>query len=262
MSADLVESKIDSAAYTVLPFQIIGVSADASSWEIYGTPYATELQLFDTPARYAVFSDFSFTKITVDEYDGVYYHKLGPPGEELWRKLDIDVDPWMDQVFTTGNKLTLATVYTCSCPNHSKAQLRMPQSTQDENTRKMNRQRRYPLPSAKSPNDFDNKAIDVAGSAQSWETPRDKAAFKMCKHSVAAMFIERLKVKEPNTYPSVDARLKFEEKLAADISEVAAEFRASYKRGGITTLEIVFALARGLNLDDTELAYVLFNSNF
>lgn len=262
MSADLVESKINEAAYTVLPFRIQGVKADVAQWELFGTPFATELQLFDTPARYAVFSDFSFTKITIDEYDGVYYHKLGKPGEDLWRKLDIDIDPWMDQVFTSGEKLTLATVYTCSCPNHSKAQLRMPQASQDDNTRKMNRQRRYPMPSAKSPNDYDNKGIDAAGYAQSWETPRDKAAFKMCKHSVAAMFIERLKVKEPNTYPTVDARLKFEEKLAADISEVAAEFRASYKRGGITTLEIIFALARGLNLDDTELAYVLLNSNF
>ena len=84
----------------------------------------------------------------------------------------------------------------------------------------------------------------------------------MCKHSIAAMFIERLKVKEPNSYPSIESRLKFEEKLAKDISEVADEFRASYKRGGITTLEIIFALAKGLNLDDTELAYVLLNSNF
>ena len=60
--------------------------------------------------------------------------------------LDTDVDPWMDEVFTTGTSLRPATVYTCSCPNHSHAILRTPQSTQDDGTRKVNRQRRYPLP--------------------------------------------------------------------------------------------------------------------
>ena len=84
----------------------------------------------------------------------------------------------------------------------------------------------------------------------------------MCKHSIAAMFIEKIKVKEPSSYPSMESRIKFESKLEADIAEVANEFRASYERGGITTLEIIFALAQGLNLDDVELAYVILNSNF
>jgi hypothetical protein len=76
------------------------------------------------------------------------------------------------------------------------------------------------------------------------------------------MFLEHLKVKEPTDYPSVEARIQFEEKLAADMAEVGEEFAASYSRGGLTTLEIIFALAQGLNLDDTELAYVVLNSNF
>ena len=46
------------------------------------------------------------------------------------------------------------------------------------------------------------------------------------------------------------------------MAEVGEEFAASYSRGGLTTLEIIFALAQGLNLDDTELAYVVLNSNF
>ena len=50
--------------------------------------------------------------------------------------------------------------------------------------------------------------------------------------------------------------------LAAEIAEVADEFNVSYKRGGITALEVIFALAQGLNLDDVELAYVMLNSNF
>ena len=97
---------------------------------------------------------------------------------------------------------------------------------------------------------------------ESWADRRHEMSFKMCKHSIAAMFIEGIKVKEPNDYPTVDSRIAFEEKLKKDIEEVAEEFRASYKRGGITSLEVLFALAGGLNLDDTELAYVLLNSNF
>ena len=76
------------------------------------------------------------------------------------------------------------------------------------------------------------------------------------------MFIEKLKVQEPNSYPTLDAREAFESKLEADIAEVGDEFISSYKRGGITTLEVVFALAQGLNLDEVETAYVILNSNF
>ena len=84
----------------------------------------------------------------------------------------------------------------------------------------------------------------------------------MCKHTVAAMFIENLKVKEPNSYPTVEAREQFEEKLSDDIAEVGDEFSSSYKRGGMTTLEVVFALAQGLNLDEVETAYVVLGSKF
>ena len=76
------------------------------------------------------------------------------------------------------------------------------------------------------------------------------------------MFIERIKIIEPDKYPTVETREKFEEKLSKEMDEVGDKFNASYRRGGITTLEIVFALAQGLNLDDVELAYVILNSNF
>ena len=84
----------------------------------------------------------------------------------------------------------------------------------------------------------------------------------MCKHTVAAMFIEKLKVKEPSQYPSVETRLAFDEKLKADIAEVQDRFYLSLERGEITTAEVIFALAQGLNLDDVELAYVMMNSKF
>ena len=169
----------------------------------------------------------------------------------------------MDEVFTSGEPLRPATVYTCSCPNHSHSQLRAPQATEDEGTRKINRQRRYPLPTALSKEDFEAIGINqAAGIVQSWESREHRMSFKMCKHSIAAMFIDKIKVKEPNTYPTLESREAFEEKLIAEIAEVADEFRVSYKRGGITALEVVFALAQGLNLDDVETAYVVLNSNF
>ena len=70
-------------------------------------------------------------KLSIDEYDGDYYHAGCHQEAHLGCVLDTDVDPWMDEVFTTGNSLRPATVYTCSCPNHSHAILRAPQATQD-----------------------------------------------------------------------------------------------------------------------------------
>jgi hypothetical protein len=210
-----------------------------------------------------VFTDYSFTKMSIDEYDGNYYHNLGAPGSSPWMRLDTDVDPWMDEVFTTGASLRPATVYTCSCPNHSHAILRTPQSTQDDGTRKTNRQRRYPLPTVLGKSDFESIGTNqAAGLMESWESREHRMGFKMCKHSIAAMFIDKIKVQEPNSYPTSEARQDFEEKLKKEIEEVAEEFAYSYKRGGITTLEVIFALAQGLNLDEVETAYVMLNSNF
>ena len=141
--------------------------------------------------------------------------------------------------------------------------LSAPQQTEDSGTRKTNRQRRYPLPTVQGRKDFEQIGLSqAAGKVESWETREDRMAFKMCKHTIAAMFIEKLKVKEPNSYPTQDAREIFEEKLDKDIAEVGEEFVTSYERGGLTTLEIIFALAQGLNLDEVETAYVVLNSKF
>ena len=169
----------------------------------------------------------------------------------------------MDEVFTTGQPLRPATIFTCSCPNHAQAILSAPQETQDEGTRKINRQRRYPLPTVKGQNDLSGTGTQqAAGKIETWESREHRMSYKMCKHSIAANFIERIKTKEPDKYPSLESRLKFEEKLKNEMDEVGNRFVASYKRGGITALEIVFALAQGLNLDDVELAYVILNNNF
>jgi hypothetical protein len=169
----------------------------------------------------------------------------------------------MDEVFTTGNSLRPATVYACSCPNHSHSILRAPQATQEGGARKVNRQSRYPMPTVLGRSSFNAVGLDqAAGLIESWESREHRMGFKMCKHSIAAMFIDKLKIKEPNSYPTLEARLAFEEKLKKEVAEVAEEFGMSYKRGGITTLEIIFALAQGLNLDEVETAYVMLNSNF
>ena len=178
-------------------------------------------------------------------------------------RIDTDINPWMDVIFTSGQPLKPATVYSCSCPNHSQAILRAPQETEDNESRRINRQRRYPLPTVMGQKDLTGTGIQqAAGRIESWESREHRMSFKMCKHSIAAMFIERIKTKEPSSYPTLDSRLAFEEKLTKEMDMVDQKFTASYKRGGITAIEIIFALAQGLNLDDVELAYVLLNSKF
>ena len=265
LTADVVAGEVDSASYSILPFTILGVKEGDGYMEFNSVPFTSELKMYSPPDGNSVlvFTDYSFTKISIDEYDGNYYHSLGAPGSSPWMLIDTDVDPWMDEVFTTGNSLRPATVYTCSCPNHSHAILRAPQATQDDGTRKVNRQRRYPLPTVLGKSDFESIGTNqAAGLMESWESREHRMGFKMCKHSIAAMFIDKIKVKEPNSYPTSEARQDFEEKLRKEIEEVAEEFAYSYKRGGITTLEVIFALAQGLNLDEVETAYVLLNSNF
>ena len=264
LTGELATENIDIISYTVMPFIIQGVERRNGKLLLKSLPFVSELKLYQPIGNNTlIFTDYSFTKYEIDEYDGAYYHKSGHIKDKLWMRLDTDVDPWMDEVFSSGNSLKPATVYTCSCPNHSHAILRAPQETQDDGTRKINRQRRYPLPTVLGKSNFNAIGTNsAAGLIESWESREHKMGFKMCKHSIAAMFIDKLKVKEPNSYPTVDARIAFEEKLVKEIEEVAAEFGVSYKRGGITTIEIIFALAQGLNLDEVETAYVILNSNF
>lgn len=264
LTGQLATQNVDIISYSVMPFVIQGVERRDGKILLKSIPFISELKLYQPIGdNTLVFTDYSFTKTMIDEYNGAYYHKTGHIKDELWMRLDTDVDPWMDEVFSSGNPLQPATIYTCSCPNHSHAMLRAPQDTQDDGTRKANRQKKYPLPTAKGRGDFDQLGLaTAAGRVESWETREHRMSFKMCKHSIASMFIEKLKVQEPNTYPSIDAREAFEKKLDDDIAEVGDEFISSYKRGGITTLEIVFALAQGLNLDEVETAYVILNSSF
>ena len=264
LTADLVAEEVETASYSILPFTVLGVKEGPGFVELSSVPFISELKMYTQGGGGTlVFTDYSVTKLSIDEYDGNYYHAGEAPGSSPWMRLDTDVDPWMDEVFTTGNTLRPATVYTCSCPNHAHAILRAPQATEEGGARKVNRQRRYPMPTVLGRSDFNSLGLNQAsGLMESWESREHRMGFKMCKHSIAAMFIDKLKVKEPNSYPTLEARESFEEKLIKDIEEVAAEFAYSYQRGGVTSLEIIFALAQGLNLDEVETAYVMLNSNF
>ena len=263
ITADFIAELLENISYSVLPFTILGVDVKDGNVLLKSVPFDSEVKFYPPKGdNTLIFTDYSFTKLSIDEYNGRYYH-TEIPGEDPWMRLNTDVDPWMDEVFTSGNKLVPATVYTCSCPNHAHAILSAPQATQDEDTRKVNRQRRYPLPTVQGSNDYQDLGRNkAAGKLESWETTEHRLGFKMCKHSIAAMFIEHIKVQEPNKYPTIEAREDFEAKLDKDIAEVGDEFAESYRRGGITTLEVIFALAQGLNLDDVETAYVILNSNF
>ena len=270
LTASLVAEEVDTASFVIFPFTILSTKVVGDRVEITSEPFFAECKLYAPIGTKAtlVFTDNSFTKTSIDtDADGNYYHadERDENGEPLplWQRINTDVNPWEQPVFATGGDLVPAVMYTCSCPDHSHAQLRMPQSTDSDNTRKTNRQKRYPLPTAMGVDRFTEGALSqVGGLAQSWVTRDYRMSYKQCKHSIAARFIERIKTQEPNTYPSFSSRTRFEEKLQKEISDIPDEFRLSYERSGITTLEIIFAMAEALNMDDTELAYVMLNSSY
>ena len=82
-----------------------------------------------------------------------------------------------------------------------------------------NRQNRYPLPTVQSANRFENLGIDkISGKAASWETAANKTEFRMCKHTVAGMFVDGVQLIEPSEYPTEYERDAFEEKLEKEIN--------------------------------------------
>ena len=267
LTAEVVRGEVNDLSYAIMPFVIQGVKEDSTNnlLEITSIPFQSTLTL-QTPAaseRIVVLADNSFTTIALDyDANGNYNHAEPGVGEQLWKKLNLDIDPWQDQTFEVGDELLFADLYTCSCPAYLRAKIRNPE-VYDEVGRKLNRQDRAPLPTAKGSNTFDDAGIlKVAGIIDSWATTSYKRGFKVCKHTIAAMFINKIRVQEPNTFPSYEAREAFEQKLAKDIQEVAEEFKAQLMRSEITTVEIVYALAEALNLDDVELGYVMQTASF
>ena len=95
-------------------------------------------------------------------YNNVYEQALGTPefSKLVWYRKTNDIDPYnapFVKVFTNPTTgLRPATIYGCSCPSYSSAQLRMPQTTQGPQQRKINRQRNYPLPTALGRKDYES----------------------------------------------------------------------------------------------------------
>ena len=267
LTAQVVEEEVSSLAYGILPWTIQSVKANVQTNELSLTsaPFQMALQMY-TPTeqeRYIIFNEKGFTTQSVDyDANGNYNHAPPKPGEQLWQKINLSVDPWIDEIFTNNSALRFADLYTCSCPAYLHAVLRSPESTNEQGNTN-NRQQRMPMPTAKGAPSYDAAGIlKTAGIAQSWATAVYKKSFKICKHTVASMFINKIRVMEPNTFPSADARENFEKKLAQDISEVSQEFNAQLKRSEITQIEVIYALAEALNLDDIEIGYVLLTANF
>ena len=249
VTADQVEEIANELSYAILPFTIQSASIRDGFLEIESIPFSSEIKIYPelTFNAFLVFTDWSFCKYS--------------QGENGWTNMYTDVQPWQDEVFTSGNPLEPAITYTCSCPDHSHSILAAPQATEDLDTRKQNRQRRYPLPSVQGLDRFQGLGVEqVSGKLASWENEEHRLGLRLCKHAIAARFIEKIKIIEPSQYPSVESRLKFEEKLRDEINKFGYDFRLSYRRSQLSLTEIVFALAQGLNLDGIETAYVLFNT--
>ena len=285
LTADVVEGQINSSSYPTLPFIIENVVRRGTLVKFIARPFISTLDLFDEPPvnepGFLVFADYSFTQTKLDtNSEGDYLHPIEGPyttvqeqaaGEEkfakkVWYKKINDINPYdrpFVKLFTQLNTgLRPATTYACSCPNYSKTQLRMPQSTQGADQRKVNRQQNYPLPTAQGRTDYESIGVNTAaGKMQSWQTIQQKQSFNVCKHSIASMFKDHLKLQEPNTYQTIDAREEFGRKLAEDMTSQIALFREAYARGGISTLEVVFAMGESLNYDDIDLAYIVLNAD-
>ena len=266
LTADLVRQEVSSLSYAVQPWNInsIKVDEETNHLELTSTPFQASLYLYAPVSadRWVIFSGNSFTIQSIDNNAvGEYNHKAPIPGEQLWQKLRIDGEPWMDEVFTSGNPLRLADIYTCSCPAYLHAVIRNPEVYGE--TGMLNRQSRAPFPTAKGVDDYKLAGVGRAATiAQSWATADYTKSFKLCKHTIASMFINKIRVEEPNDFPAFEGRTDFEQKLAKDVNEVVDEFSAQLRRSEITTVEIVYALAEALNLDDIELGYVLLTSRF
>ena len=248
VTADLVEEQVVDMSYSVLPFTIESAYIKDGILEIESVRFSSEIKLYPalTANAILVFADYSFCKYTEN-------------GE--WLDMYTDVQPWQDEVFTFGQPLEPATTYTCSCPDHSHSILAAPQTTEDFGRRKQNRQRRYPLPSVMGLDRWEGLGVEQAsGRVASWVTEEHRLGLRLCKHAIAARFIDKIKVIEPSSYPSMESRDSFERKLEREVQMLSEEFRLSYRRSQLSLSEIIFALAQGLNLDGIETAYVLFNN--
>jgi hypothetical protein len=77
LTGELATDTVDTISYTVMPFVIRGVERRNGKILLRSVPFISELK----------FTDYSFTKHEIDEYNGAYYHKSGHVNDELWMRL-------------------------------------------------------------------------------------------------------------------------------------------------------------------------------
>ena len=196
LTAEVMQSEVDTIAFPIMPFIILGVRINQANGKVVieSEPFQSSIQLFTPPEsqRVVILSDSSFTRQSPDvDSNGNYNHQAPIPGEPLWQKLDIGINPWMDETFIAGSRLFYGEIYSCSCPAYLHAKIRQPEVV-DEEGNLINRQARIPLPTSQSQNTYDGTGtFKVSGIIQSWATEKYKRDFKLCKHTVAALFINR-----------------------------------------------------------------------
>ena len=198
MTGFQVEKVASEISYAVLPFTIQAAYIEDGFLVMESLPFSSEIKIYPelTASAFLVFSDYSFAKYTRPELDEEKsIDKAIPdvpiPGTPMYAdytEMTIDVQPWMDEVFTSREPLEPAVTYTCSCPDHAHSILAIPQATQDADTRKTNRQLRYPLPSAMGLSRWQGLGIDqVAGKISTWESNEHRFGLKLCKRTIAAV---------------------------------------------------------------------------
>ena len=171
-------------------------------------------------------------------------NELDFDGSLIQTKLNVNVNPFQDEVFLKDEYLWLQDKYSCDCPSFSKARVTAPEARMDMGN-KANRQRRYPLPSAganRSKDIIDNKN-SLAGIFDIWRTEQDELKFRSCKHTMAAYFAGGFKVIEPNEIPMMQDREKIEEKVVEEVNSesISAE---SVRRAELSATGFVWSIVQ------------------
>ena len=102
LTGELAVSTIDTFSYVLLPFKVQSVLQQGDKVLLQSVPFMAELKgytdLTDGSLRLA---PNSFTQINLD------------PNREEWRVLNTDINPYLDEVFTSGGNLVPDTIYAC-----------------------------------------------------------------------------------------------------------------------------------------------------
>ena len=84
LTGELVTDEVNIISYSVMPYVIQGVERRGGLIQLRSQPFVSELKLYQVAVDATlVFTDYSFVKYAIDEYNGNYYHKQGAPTDKL-----------------------------------------------------------------------------------------------------------------------------------------------------------------------------------